>query len=531
MAVLPANPSRGTIEAVLALSTVMHAAAQAAQPKPSSSEADARTSGSSAAAAFARLRGGELGGSHAPHTPVPAAAAAAAAPVEVAGAAPRHLLVRHDKARRIVTIEVSETAVMAFYMSGCAFIIGGVALGCALWQRTRGGAPKQEPCECHWCQGRIKERRSLGKGGFGEASLALRHGKTIVLKKIGCASVNDANQALLEASCLQRLSHPGVVRFEDVFLHRHEAGGVSVCVAMEYCAGGDLIDRMACRRGELPLLEAQLVSFLSTLCRTLYYVHSCGVLHRDLKSTNIFVTRGDATVKLGDFGLARAGLSRRRLSGSPRRHSRCGTDLYMSPEVEARKPYGAASDVYGLGCVLLEMLLQSQLRERRLAETRRESIAAALGTARRRHSWDTLDELSALAWRMLDESPKTRIDLPRAAAVADKCLALLRPAERATVGGASASAAATLPARAASDSRLAVCPRGGGARLDVARGGRAVCTAEAAADGLGPPTPTDSEPTLDGGATTSTTSADSAARAKKPKPARPPRRRRLRYAE
>jgi len=112
-----------------------------------------------------------------------------------------------------------------------------------------------------------------------------------------------------------------------------------------------------------------------------------------------------------------------------------------------------------------------------------------------------------------------------------RCLALLRPAERATVGGASASAAATLPARAASDSRLAVCPRGGGARLDVARGGRAVCTAEAAADGLGPPTPTDSEPTLDGGATTSTTSADSAARAKKPKPARPPRRRRLRYAE
>jgi len=270
------------------------------------------------------------------------------------------------------------------------------------------------------------------------------------------------------------------------------------------------------------------------------------------------VTRGDATVKLGDFGLARAGaspaerhththllqsggyesvgLSRRRLSGSPRRHSRCGTDLYMSPEVEARKPYGAASDVYGLGCVLLEMLLQSQLRERRLAETRRESIAAALGTARRRHSWDTFDELSALAWRMLDESPKTRIDLPRAAAVADKCLALLRPAERATVGGASASAAATLPARAASDSRLAVCPRGGGARLDVAKGGRAVCTAEAAADRLGPPTPTGSEPTLpsstlDGGATTSTSSADSAARAKKPKPARAPRRRRLRYAE
>ena len=66
-----------------------------------------------------------------------------------------------------------------------------------------------------------------------------------------------------------------------------------------------------------------------------------GVLHRDLKSSNIFVTAKDATVKLGDFGLACTGLSRRRLSGSPRRMSRCGTQMYMSPEVAGENAWGS----------------------------------------------------------------------------------------------------------------------------------------------------------------------------------------------
>ena len=68
----------------------------------------------------------------------------------------------------------------------------------------------------------------------------------------------------------------------------------------------------------LALHTCQVIEYLGTLCQTLHHVHCCGVLHRDLKSSNIFVTRNDATVKLGDFGLACTGLSRRRLSGSPR---------------------------------------------------------------------------------------------------------------------------------------------------------------------------------------------------------------------
>ena len=67
---------------------------------------------------------------------------------------------------------------------------------------------------------------------------------------------------------------------------------------MEFCAGGDLIDRLECANDERPLSELQVVRFLESLCHALHHVHCCGVLHRDLKSSNIFVSRHDREVKV-----------------------------------------------------------------------------------------------------------------------------------------------------------------------------------------------------------------------------------------
>jgi len=325
----------------------------------------------------------------------------------------RHISVAHDAARGKVTIELTEEAVLGCYASGCAFLIGGLIAGCAVFK----GQSKRntEPCACASCRGQYRVRKELGTGGYGRAQLVMRQGKPYVLKLVGCDSINEANAALTEASCLQRLNHPHIVRFEDVFLHRHDNGGCSVSIVMEFCAGGDLIDRLECRLGEKPLGELTTLRFLESLCHALHHVHCHGMLHRDLKSSNIFVSRHDRDVKLGDFGLAASGLSPRRLSGSPRRMSRCGTAMYMSPEVADRKPYGAASDTYGLGCVLLEMLLRHQLRERRPFETRKDYIREALDAAKG-HGWQTFEVIAELAWRMLDENPKTRIALPAAAA-------------------------------------------------------------------------------------------------------------------
>lgn len=124
--------------------------------------------------------------------------------------------------------------------------------------------------------------------------------------------------------------------------------------------------------------------------------------------------------------------------------SRCGTGMYMSPEVTEYKPYGAASDTYGLGCILLEMLLRHQLRERRPFEERKDYISEALEAAHG-HGWETFDRMSDLVWRMLDEHPKTRVGLPDAATAAAAAASSLACASQAstTSNGRSVDSSAT----------------------------------------------------------------------------------------
>jgi serine/threonine protein kinase len=208
-----------------------------------------------------------------------------------------HINITHHKDRGSVTIELTESAVLVGYLSSFVFLVSGLLAGCTIFRRQQ-QQRNVEACTCAKCKGQFRLRKELGAGGYGHAQLVTRQGKPFVLKMVGCDSINEANAALTEASCLQQLNHPNVVRFEDVFLHRHDSGGISVSILMEFCAGGDLIDRLECRADEKPLTELQVIRFLESLCYALHHVHNCGVLHRDLKSSNIFVTRYDREVKV-----------------------------------------------------------------------------------------------------------------------------------------------------------------------------------------------------------------------------------------
>ena len=85
------------------------------------------------------------------------------------------------------------------------------------------------------------------------------------------------------------------------------------------------------------------------LCMSLEYIHKRKILHRDLKSQNIFVTRNN-TLKLGDFGISKVLENTNDLAFSV-----LGTPYYMSPEVCQHEPYNYTSDVWSLGCILYEM--------------------------------------------------------------------------------------------------------------------------------------------------------------------------------
>eukprot|EP00049_Salpingoeca_infusionum_P001031 m.44476 g.44476 ORF g.44476 m.44476 type:complete len:555 (+) comp10831_c0_seq1:361-2025(+) len=190
----------------------------------------------------------------------------------------------------------------------------------------------------------------VGAGTFGKAWLArdLRSSKQCVLKQIVVQQMDGMGRkaAVNEVRVLRKLQHPYIVRYNEAFC---EAGVLHIC--MEYAAGGDLSQRISRQQdsGQL-FLESKVKDYFTQLTLALAYIHRQGILHRDLKAQNIFLSARDH-VKLGDFGISR-------VLTNTQQHATTlvGTPFYLSPEICLGRPYGFQSDVWALGCVLYELL-------------------------------------------------------------------------------------------------------------------------------------------------------------------------------
>ena len=145
---------------------------------------------------------------------------------------------------------------------------------------------------------------------------------------------------------MKRLRHPNIVAYRDSFLARNRE---SLCIVMTYCDGGDLgnqITQAAKRRR--PFTEAKVLHWFVQMALGLHYMHANRVLHRDLKTQNIFLL-GNGRLVLGDLGISKV------LEGTLDFAQTCiGTPYYMSPEIFKNKPYNHKSDIWALGCVLYE---------------------------------------------------------------------------------------------------------------------------------------------------------------------------------
>lgn len=145
-----------------------------------------------------------------------------------------------------------------------------------------------------------------------------------------------------EAVAVGRLRHPNILTIYD---HGEQDG--QTYIVSEFIDGGTLHDRL----GE-PLPTNEVVRLLAPVASALDYAHSMGVIHRDVKPTNILIGKDGAPV-LSDFGLARMMESKERLTVSG---MILGTPEYMAPEqCEGEEPR-AAADIYSLGVVAYEML-------------------------------------------------------------------------------------------------------------------------------------------------------------------------------
>lgn len=180
------------------------------------------------------------------------------------------------------------------------------------------------------------------KGANGSASTVC------VVKKIPMPLLSKRQQraALQECRILRCLAHPHVVTYVDSFFVDD-----TLHLAMEYCSGGDLssVIRRCGRLGQR-IPEEQILVWTVHMCKGLAYIHKQRILHRDLKTSNVFLTNL-GVVKIGDFGIARV------LENSQEKaRTMVGTPFYMSPEVCENQPYDLKTDVWSMGVIIYELV-------------------------------------------------------------------------------------------------------------------------------------------------------------------------------
>nr|XP_021131853.2 serine/threonine-protein kinase Nek4 isoform X1 [Anas platyrhynchos] len=190
--------------------------------------------------------------------------------------------------------------------------------------------------------------RAVGKGSYGEVSL-VRHrhdSKQYVIKKLNLknASIRERKAAEQEAQLLSQLKHPNIVAYRESW--QGEDG--LLYIVMGFCEGGDLYHKLKEQKGKL-LPESQVVEWFVQIAMALQYLHEQHILHRDLKTQNIFLTRTNI-IKVGDLGIARVLENQYDMASTL-----IGTPYYMSPELFSNKPYNCKSDVWALGCCVYEM--------------------------------------------------------------------------------------------------------------------------------------------------------------------------------
>jgi len=217
-------------------------------------------------------------------------------------------------------------------------------------------------------KGSITDKYKLGRVlGIGSFSIVKEAVNKLTGEKFACKIINHSEDSAggavagtksllddveLEISLHASLLHGNILRLVEYYRTEKK-----IFVVMELLTGGELLGALN-DRGSFPESDAR--ELFAQLLHACAYIHSRGIVHRDIKLENLLLVReGDLScVKLADFGLS-AQIRRRTGDGSAGLNTVCGTPTYVAPEVllsTSENPYGPACDLWSAGVLLFNLL-------------------------------------------------------------------------------------------------------------------------------------------------------------------------------
>ena len=197
----------------------------------------------------------------------------------------------------------------------------------------------------------FEEISKLGEGAYSIVLKVRRKADNNIyaLKKVKLLKLSEKEKqnALNEVRILASVKSNFVISYKEAFFEEKES---SLGIVMEYADKGDLYQRITeYKKKHITFEESEIWRILIQLVKGLKALHELKILHRDLKSANVFLF-SDGSAKLGDLNVSK--VAKKGLG-----YTQTGTPYYASPEVWNDKPYNYKSDIWSLGCVLYEMIM------------------------------------------------------------------------------------------------------------------------------------------------------------------------------
>jgi NIMA (never in mitosis gene a)-related kinase len=231
----------------------------------------------------------------------------------------------------------------------------------------------------------------LGDGAYSVVYKVRRKedSKIYALKKVNLANLSqkEKENSLNEVRILASVKSTFVIAYKEAFIDESDQ---SLCIVMEYADKGDLYQKITQFKKMGCLIdEVDIWRIFIQMTKGLKALHDLKILHRDLKSANIFLF-SDGSAKIGDLNVSKVaykGLG----------YTQTGTPYYASPEVRRDEPYDMKSDIWSLGCVTYEMLaLHPPFRAENMEKLYNKVIQCQYGKISERYSDDIKEIIKLL---------------------------------------------------------------------------------------------------------------------------------------